>query len=400
VFCVATGTSGGLLKNSDSHAQSVFKHEILRQYMPPFVAMLGSSSPGKRVVVLDGFAGRGRYLDGAPASAELILQAMEGLRRSREVSAFFVEKDEADYQVLSAVVGEYVARGLSARTLPGLVEDHLDEVVRAALGVPLFLFLDPCGAGLPFARLAGLVAGPRRHVRPQTELLLNFSADLSRRSAGVLRAGQIDHPAIARMDTTCGGPWWRETALSALRRPETRNFEPIAAATAEEYAQRLANTASMEQVTVPVRRRMHHQPIYHLVFLTRSPYGLWVFADALGKARQAWLRLLGAVDDEEESGMLFTMADHMTEIIDREEERAKLAVMNNLRRLAEAPGRFKLVDHAREVFGDAYGVATDAAVTAALQALKTAGELVVYQNASRLRDRVVGRGPNWRPPQR
>jgi three-Cys-motif partner protein len=202
---VATGTSGGLLDDSNRHAQSVFKHEILRRYMPPFVAMLGSYSAGKRVVVLDGFAGRGRYSDGTPASAELILQAVEGLRQSRQVSAFFVEKSEKDHRALRAVVDEYVARGLLATALPGAVDEHLEAVVAAATGIPLFLFLDPCGAGLPFTQLAAVLTGPRRHVRPQTELLLNFSADLSRRAAGALNARQVSHPIIRLMDETCGG---------------------------------------------------------------------------------------------------------------------------------------------------------------------------------------------------
>jgi len=152
----------------------------------------------------------------------------------------------------------------------------------------------------------------------------------------------------------------------------------------------------MLQVTVPVRRRMHHQPIYYLVFLTRSQYGLWVFADALGKARQAWLRVLGAVDDEDTEGMLFTPADGMEWVIEAEEERAKTAIMRNMRILAGKRSRFKLVDHALDVYGEAYGVATDSSVGAALHALKTKGDLVVYQNASRLRERVVGRGPNLR----
>jgi three-Cys-motif partner protein len=397
---VATGTSGGLLKDPNRHAQSVFKHEILRQYMPPFVAMIGSYSTGKRVVVLDGFAGRGRYPDGTPASADLILQAMESLKHSRRVSAFFVEKDRGDYQVLSAVVDEYVSRDLLAKSLPGSVEEHLDAVVMAANDVPFFLFLDPCGAGLPFARLAGVLTGPRRYVRPQTELLLNFSADLSRRSAGALNAGQLDHPSIALMDTTCGGTWWRDTALAALSRPETRNFEPVAAAVAEEYAQRLARAGSMFQVTVPVRRRMHHQPIYHLVFLTRSPYGLWVFADALGKARQAWLRVLGAVEDEDDGDVLFTSTENMEWLIEAEVKRAQVAVASNLRVLAGRLNRFKLVEHALDVYGGAYGLATDSSVSGALQALKRSGEIIVHQNASRLRERVVGPGPNLRPTQR
>lgn len=392
---MATGTSSGLLEDSNRHAQSVFKHEILRQYMVPFVAMLGSYSAGKRVVVLDGFAGRGRYSDGTPASAELILQAVESLRQFRQVSAFFVEKSGKDYRMLSAVVDEYVTRGLSARALPGAVDGHLDAVVvTAANGVPLFLFLDPCGAGLPFSQLAAVLTGPRRHVRPQTELLLNFSADLSRRAAGALKAGQVSHPIIVLMDKTCGGPWWRDTALAALSRPTTRSFEPVAAAVAQEYAQRLASAGSMMQVTVPVRRRMHHQPIYHLVFLTRSQYGLWVFADALGKARQAWLRVLGTVDDEDTGGMLFTPADDMEWLIEAEEARAKTAIMANLRALAGQRNRFKLVDHALEVYGQEYGVATDSSVAAALHSLKASGDLVVHHNAARLRDRVVGRGPN------
>jgi three-Cys-motif partner protein len=391
---VATGTSGGLL--DDSHAQSVFKHEILRQYMPPLVAMLGKYSDGRRVVVLDGFAGRGRYLNGKPASAELILQAMEGLRQSRQVSAFFVEKSAKDYRELAAVVDEYVSRGLLAQALAGAVDTHLDAVVTAAIGVPLFLFLDPCGANLPFTRLAAILTGPRPQVRPQTELLLNFSADLSRRAAGVLKAGQVAHPIIALMDETCGGAWWRDTALAALSRPTTRNFEPVAAAVAEEYAQRLAGAGAMHQVTVPVRRRMHHQPIYHLVFLTRSTYGLWVFADALGKARQAWLRVLGVVDDEDDDGGLWTSSENMEWLIEAEEGRAKTAIMKNLRVLAGSHNRFKLVDQALGVYGEVYGVATDSSVAAALQALKASGELIVYQNASRPRERVVGRGPNLR----
>jgi three-Cys-motif partner protein len=325
---------------------------------------------------------------------------MESLQHSRQVSAFFVEKNEKDQRALAAVTDEYVARGLLATALPGAVDKHLDAVVTAASGVPLFLFLDPCGAGLPFGRLAGILAGPRHDARPQTEVLQNFSADLSRRAAGVLNAGQGDHSIIPLMDKTCGGTWWRDTALAALSRPTTHNFEPVAAAVAEEYAQRLARAGSMLHITVPVRRRMHHQPIYHLVFLTRSQYGLWVFADALGKARQAWLRALGSVDDENTEGMLFTPADDMEWLIEAEQDRAKTRVMRNLRVLAGRLNRFKLVDQALGVYGDVYGVATDSSVTAALQTLKASGELVVYQNASRLRDRVVGRGPNLRPPQR
>ncbi|MHB1595848.1 MAG: three-Cys-motif partner protein TcmP [Streptosporangiaceae bacterium] len=388
---MATGTSGGLLDDAAGHAQSVFKHEILRQYMPPFISMLGSASTGKRVVVLDGYAGRGRYDDGTPASAELILQAIGSLSGTRRPAAFFAEKDRGDYARLASVVSEYAGRGVPATALFGSVEDHLDEVLAAASGVPLFMFLDPCGAGLPFDRLTSVLSGSRRLARPQTEVLLNFSADLSRRTAGVLNAGQADHPGVALMDKTCGGQWWREASLTALRGSAAGSFEPVTAAVADGYAARLAAAGSMLHVTVPVRRRLNHQPIYHLVFMTRSRYGLWVFADAIGKARKAWLRRLGAADDDDAAGMLFTPADDMEWLIDSEAERATQTVAANLRGLIARNGRVRLVDHALGVFGDAYGVATDSAVAAAVNRLVAAGELAIYTKAKQVRDRVVGR---------
>ncbi|MEV0972466.1 three-Cys-motif partner protein TcmP [Microtetraspora glauca] len=331
---MAAGTSGGLL--DDLHAQSVFKHEILRQYMAPFIAMPGSTAEGNQVVVLDGFAGRGRYQDGSPGSAELILQAIQAFRGSRNVTGFFVEKDPALYPSLQGVVEEYVETGVRSQAFLGAVEDHLNIVIRQAVSSPLFLFLDPCGAGLPFRRLVDVLVGPRQATRPQTEVLLNFSADLSRRAAGALKKNQLDHPIIGRMDTACGGDWWRSMALEALRHSVKGNFEPVTHVIAAEYAQRLAAASSMLPVVVSVRRRLHHQPIYHLVFLTRSPYGLWVFADASGKARQVYLRALGKLDDDDETGdMLFTPTDSMEWLIDGEKDKALKIVTANIRALVQ-----------------------------------------------------------------
>jgi three-Cys-motif partner protein len=213
---MATGTSAGLLDDPEGHAQSVFKHAILRHYMLPFVAMVGSTSPRGRMVVLDGYAGRGRYRSGDPGSAEPILQVIKNFRDSRQVLAYFLEKEPQDYAALAVVVGEYAQQGLLVKALPGAVEDHLDTVIAAADGYPLFLFLGPCGAVVPFDRLTAVLAG-RRSRRPQTEVLLNFSAGLSRRAAGVLKAGRVDDPIIAKMDVTCGGQWWRGTAMQAIQ---------------------------------------------------------------------------------------------------------------------------------------------------------------------------------------
>jgi three-Cys-motif partner protein len=304
---------------------------------------------------------------------------------------FFVENDQAQYQELDVVVREYVAQGLRAKALLGSADDHLDEVIRVAYGVPLFLFLDPCGALLPFRRLARVVGSARRNVRPQTELLLNFSADFTRRTAGQLAAGRVDEAGVSRMDATCGGPWWRDVAMEALRSSATGNFEPAAEAVVVGYAQRLASAGSMLQVTVPVRRRLHYQPVYHLVFLTRSQYGLWVFADALGAARKVWLREIGKLDDDDEiQATLFSSSDSMQWLIDSEKESAQKIIEANVRRLLGSIGSFRLVERTSEVFGEAYGIVTDSTVTAAIRALETRGELCIRQAGKRVREYIVG----------
>lgn len=389
---VATGTSGGLLESRDPHAQSVFKHAILQQYIPRFISMPGVSSEDGRVVVLDGFAGIGRYPDGTAGSAEHILRAALKLSDTRMVASFFTEKDQRNFTRLRQVVQEYAERGLQAQALPGPVQGHLDTVIAAARDVPLFLFLDPCGAGLEFERLTQVLSGPRRPERPVTEVLVNFSADLSRRMAGAVEKG---HTEQALMDATCGGTWWRTLAAEARSRSKTDDFRDVVDALAPEYARRLGEATGMLSAFVPVRKRLHHaQPIYHMVFFTRSPYGLWVFADAIGRAKKVWLRHLGRLEDDESphgQDTLFPVAETFDTIAQAQEEEASRVVATNLDRLLAEHGSFKVVTRTVEIFGSAYGSATETTVERCLAALRDSGRLQVLVDNKRWRNRVIGR---------
>src|SRR3954464_918823 len=92
---------------------SVFKHTLLNQYVPQFAGMTGSI--GRRVVYLDGYAGRGRYTDGTPASAEKIMMVAQQQfeRVGLAWTCFFVEQDPESARALSTVVAEYVAKGVT-----------------------------------------------------------------------------------------------------------------------------------------------------------------------------------------------------------------------------------------------------------------------------------------------
>jgi three-Cys-motif partner protein len=106
------------------------------------------------VVYIDGYAGRGRYDDGTPASAERILKIAEYYKdRGIDVRLFFHETEPESFAVLNPVVDEYKARGIQAEASPEEVMKGLGKVITAAQGLPLFLFLDPCGVGIPFSGL-------------------------------------------------------------------------------------------------------------------------------------------------------------------------------------------------------------------------------------------------------
>src|SRR5437764_1024105 len=107
---MARGTAAGLLDAPDPHPQSKFKHEILRQYLDPFAGMTGSQNSDGRLVILDGYAGVGRYPTGDPGSAELIMKTAKRFK-TRKVEPFFVEDHRPNFKRLQAVVTEYKALG-------------------------------------------------------------------------------------------------------------------------------------------------------------------------------------------------------------------------------------------------------------------------------------------------
>ncbi len=382
---MAKGTTAGLL--DEVKPQSVFKHEILNQYILPFATMTGARSEGKRAVLLDGFAGRGRYPGGKAASGEHMLLAAQKSKNNVAVEVVLVEQKRSDFEVLDSVTREYVGRGVSAVALHGDVQDHIESVVGQARDAPLFLFLDPCGANLPFDVLREVLGTHRLDVWPPTEALLNISADLTRRAAGCVNK-RVSNPAIEKLDVVCGGSWWQQVALDAHRESTDDSWESAAEAVVAEYASRLGQQCSMDAVVVPVRRRASHQPVYHLVFLTRSGYGLWVFADALAKAHQSWI---SAVDPIAEDGILDLGLDLPALAIDDEQEQGLELVRRNLLALVDSEPTVTLVERTLDVFGNGYGVVQEKTVRKAVRALAKEGRLVLDSSAKQPRNWKISR---------
>ncbi|MGX1916106.1 three-Cys-motif partner protein TcmP [Streptomyces phaeochromogenes] len=371
---MSTGTGGDYW--ADKALPSVFKHELLKRYLPQFGGMTGSQSHDKRVVYLDGYAGEGRYENGEPASAEIALRVASHFRARHgiTVECFFTEAQQKSFERLREVVEHYRASGVLAHAHRGEVDGVLDSVIQRAVREPLFLFLDPCGLVLPQDRLSDVLAQQRPLKKPATELLMNFSMMAVWRLGGHVRSPKGNERALQRFDDVCGGPWWREYfADAATVSARTGAAEDAIEAVAAEYARRLARRTGMFVQSVPVSHAPHKRAVYQLVFATRSPYGLWVFGDTVARARDEWWTTFDLREEDERDGQLsfFSARPDPQEV----ENEAVLEIAANLEKLLLRTRRpIKLVDHTLEVFGSFYGQVTEPVARKAVRLLHDQGK--------------------------
>lgn len=274
---MAVGTRAGLL--DEEPLQSFMKHQVLRRYMTVFTHKLSRGRGRLPVVLVDGYAGRGRYKDGSPASGELLLQAAA----SAPVGSAFVElvEPEAEHRaVLETVVAEYQAPW--ARVSAGTVESNLSSILDRSRGKHLFLFLDPCGAGLAFEQVVALY-GRCAAVWPRTEILLNFNANLGRRVA----ANALKRETDSVLDHVCG-PWWRDVVNHARGAGDQSWEGPLQALVSAYLSHLVRALPGASALAVPVRKKYTNQPIFYLVHIAKQGIGTWAMSDAVARATRDW----------------------------------------------------------------------------------------------------------------
>jgi three-Cys-motif partner protein len=335
-------------------AAAVLKHELLHQYLVPFAAKVGQTARNNRVVYVDGYAGPGCYADETEGSPALVLKQAKTLSAYRTLECLFVERRRADFARLQTLVQEAQVAGVNCNAYQGGVSRRLDALLERAGDAPLFVFLDPFGLGIPFDELTtkvlGGARGPNGH---KTEVLLNFSANATRRIGGFLDPGcaaKNRNVTLESMDRVCGGRWWRDV-YAAYPSNEER-----VQAIAVEYARRVADAVKAFVWTSDVRNRATLQPVYHLVFFTRHPDGAWLFGDALARAQKAWRRVLEPPPSHDE-GALFDKPDTFADEEEAREEQWKDEIKRNIVRILEAEGDFDVRYRQPEVFGEALGLA-------------------------------------------
>lgn len=271
---------------------AMLKHAIIESYATPFASKTGSTSRDNRVAFIDGYAGPGRYEDGMEGSGAMLLRKgreLAALSRPRKVECHFVE-DDAETAARLRRVAEEEAHGVTYTITDDNISARLPVLLDSVKGIPLFVYLDPCGLPIPLDEVAHIFDRPGGRGAPATEVLINLTASL-RRFAGHLYSDKAVANSLKAIDQALGGEWWRDVWLERCPARSGSDDLKMAAelAVVQGYAERLrAGAGGVGTWIIDVKPRAELKPVYYLIFATRHIDGMVAFGEAVSLGLERW----------------------------------------------------------------------------------------------------------------
>lgn len=255
---------------------SKIKDRILGQYIPPYLSKVAKL--GRRIILIDAFAGPGEFEDGTAGSPLIICQAAE--RNARDLyQAIFVNSDRGHHEQLSHLLSSLIAQ---KKVIPihGTAENLL-VTVREVLGDhTVFLYLDPFGLrGCEFSLIEPFLRRDRAH---STEIVINLSIPTIYRLAArkAVAEGRGDTPLIQsfheRLTRVLGGDYWKEILWGDSKEPERRAEEVMSI-----YRQKIAGLDHLFTGSCPVREKVGSGIKYYITFCSRHRDAMLLMNDAM-----------------------------------------------------------------------------------------------------------------------
>ena len=254
------------------------KNLILKEYLPPYFAkMIGAI--GKPILVVDGFAGRGKFKKGdEPGSPLVIAECIQGAMAkhpSHSISLLAIEEKEKNYEPLK----DYLAPYPFARTEQGRFLDFLAEIEQSAKTKTVFLYVDPYATeGFDWESLDSIF----KHLRQSgssIEILINlnvFAFTRCARAALAKETGSSVH--VDRLNSVAGGDWWQNAVAKKLE------FDAEVAEITAGFCSRF-NSRFTEVCYHPIKEKPSDKvPKYVLLFASRSTVALRLMNDAAVKS--------------------------------------------------------------------------------------------------------------------
>ena len=266
-----------VLWSLDAHTRA--KHQVLAAYLAAWIPVMGQqalkvaglSREPPRLLVVDGFAGPGRYDKGEEGSPLIMLRSLLDHRSFSVLSRvqfiyLFIEQDARRFAYLKDQVNDLaLPSNVDVRMEHGAFEDSFGTLVAAAKGankvlIPTFAFIDPFGYSTASMSLAGKFLD-----FPRSEALFFLPLSYIHRFVG--RAGQED--ALTNLFNT---DRWREAI--PLNGDERRAF------LLDLFEEQLRRQGQVRHVTSFALRTSDGND-YRLVFATGHPRGLELMKNAM-----------------------------------------------------------------------------------------------------------------------
>jgi three-Cys-motif partner protein len=369
--------------------QAVLKHGLLTRYAHYFAGRAGHATGG-RIAFIDGYSGAGRYEDGSHGSPLLLASnAKRAETLKRDVKLALVEPDATIRQRLErnlAESGEAVD-ALLDRPLEVVIDELLDRYSDRAV----LLFIDPFGLALSYETLVRVLRRARQ--RGPVDVLLHFSTlSIARMGRAAVKGAGAPSNAM-HLDRALGPVDWR----GALEDLPAVDGAPTQAAidVAQMFNAAIASECGVPSLSVPIRKRPTHLPLFVLTLFCRDPVGkaLWDFADMAGKACVDWLmrcesdEYAAYLARQEVEPTLFPLdfepsESEINRVLDA---RARDYLPPHLAAVIRRAGRMRLQDDPGAAYGALLGVAREKHVRAAMAQLTEDG-LVEIAEAGQVRN--------------
>jgi three-Cys-motif partner protein len=252
-------------------AHTAAKHEILRRYLGAWLSILGRGKQGFRhpqLMLIDGFAGRGRYVEGEAGSPAIMFERATQVADDGLVEKVLIrcsEPNQTNFEHLKEVADTLVHPKVKVRatkeTFEELANKFIEWARRQKTCPPTFVMVDPYGVkGVRLQTIKELLEFDR------VEVLLTF---MVRDPARFLREENYEEPLTALF----GGDAWK-ACEEADDRAEClmRQFRNVVMPNIAKYA-----------VPFKVYEDERKTVLYYLVHLTNNDLGMREMKKAMVK---------------------------------------------------------------------------------------------------------------------
>lgn len=308
---------GGLLMSKNNcdffkkkNPWSEIKDQLLGCYLVPYFAKIIGTR--KKILYVDGFAGKGLFDDGNLGSPLIALRIIKNsLEKSRydniSITACFIELNHTE------ALKDNICHYKDITIISGKYEDHIEKVLQGKQQQNVFLYIDPYGIkSLRFSVFDSLKSKQLNSV----ELLMNMNSFGFIREAcnamnvkfdipdleeiiGVCESSNIpDSKSVEDLNEVAGGVYWKKI-IQDYKLKRIDGYEAEKRFT-EEYCLNLRKVFKYV-LNMPIRLKKGQRPKYRMIYATNHEQGCVLMNDNMCKRWEA-------LEDIQNSGQISLFA--------------------------------------------------------------------------------------------